>query len=177
MSASTTNQLQVVLEQWRRELERPDVHAALFNPQQPAVVLMNRSKIKVARDVLYQLILHNLDRPDGESFHAVSSRAKTVNFIRPGGSYLPTKLTLVASPDPTPLKIGERLFGYLHLQCAECLTPRWYWVYLKFGQEGWYYEGRGDEYHFFQLTQRNIDAAISKFLSQRDLVRISKEFR
>jgi chromosome segregation ATPase len=59
---TSRNQLSVLDAQWKRQLEQPDIHAALVYPAKPAVLLINKSNIKPVKDGLYQLITLNIDR-------------------------------------------------------------------------------------------------------------------
>lgn len=170
---TSRNQLAVLDAQWKRQLEQPDIHAVPVYPAKPAIIVMNKSKIKPVRDGLYQLIAVNIDRWLGDRYQSVSNRATKVDSIRPDGSYLPSTLELI--PDPNqPLEKGNRLYGYLSVSCPDCIAHRLYWVLIKYGEEGWYAElsKTDQEYSLKALGNLNpstVDGHISSFLSRQDL--------
>jgi hypothetical protein len=175
---TSRNQLAVLDAQWKRQLEQPDIHAVPVYPAKPAVIVMNKSKIKPVRDGLYQLIALNIDRWLGDRYQLVSNKATKVDSIRPDGSYLPSTLELI--PDPNqPLEKGNRLYGYLSVSCPDCIAHRLYWVLIKYGEEGWYAElsKTDQEYSLKALSNLNpstVDGHISSFLSRQDLIAMPK---
>jgi len=173
--ANSRKQLGVLQAQWARELEQPDIHALLIYPQSPAIIVQNTSKIKPVRAGLYQIILFNLDRPQGTQLSLVENVATPVDFIEPAGSFLPANLNLVPVPGgPQPVK-GDRLFGYLSIGCAECKVHRAYWVFMKYQEDGRYCEAKGMDYPFYKLTTANVEGYVSEFLKRSDLVEMPKQ--
>jgi hypothetical protein len=51
---TSRNQLAVLDAQWKRQLEQPDIYAALVYPAKTAVLVSNKSNIKPVKDGLYQ---------------------------------------------------------------------------------------------------------------------------
>jgi hypothetical protein len=163
----------IVEEQWKRETAQPDVHAVLFYPKSLSIMLRNASKLKVARKIRWQVTFHNLDRPYEGRFDIASSAATTIDYLSPGESHMPAEVRLITSLNPAPVKVGERLFGYVTINCDECVSRRVYWVYLKMGEQGSYAEGTENEFPFFsQLTTANIDEVLRRFFKKPDLQRI-----
>lgn len=172
--ANSRQQLRLLKEQWARELEQPDIQAALVYPQSPSIIVRNASKVKPIRTALYQIILFNVDKPQGKRFPIVETTATTVDFIPPEDQYLPAQLALIPAPgDPPPVK-GDRLFGYLSISCADCKKHRAYWVFMRYQEEGWYCEGKGPDYPFWQLGPDNIEGYVSEFLRRPDLTKMPK---
>lgn len=106
-----------------------------------------------------------------DTFQLVSIVATSIDFIPPEGSYLPTKLDLRLDPNE-PLAKGNRLFGYLSINCADGATRRAYWVLIKWGEEGWYREVKNDGYPFLKLRPNNIEGYVSNFLLHKDLLQM-----
>jgi hypothetical protein len=170
--ANSKTQLGILKAQWARELERPDVHAALCFPERLSVQLSNSSRVKPVRDGLYQLIMFNIDRPYSRNFQLVQTASTPLGTIPPSFSYLPSNLNILLDPAEDLTK-GNRLFGYLSISCAECVTPRTYWALIKYGEEGWYREIKaGEKYPFPQLTPANIEGYVSDFLKHKDLIQM-----
>ena len=175
---TSRNQLAVLDAQWKRQLEQPDIHAVPVYPAKPAVIVMNKSKIKPVKDGLYQLITLNIDRWLGDRYQLVSNKAMKVDSIRPDGSYLPSTLELILDPNQ-PLEKGNRLYGYLSVSCPDCIAHRLYWMLIKYGDEGWYAElpKTDHEYSLKALGNFNpstVDGHVSSFLSRKDLIQMPK---
>jgi hypothetical protein len=45
------------------------------------------------------------------------------------------------------VELGHTLFGYVIVQCANCGTVRYYWIFLKVGWAGWTLEVPENELH------------------------------
>ncbi len=168
------SQLQILEAEWKRQLEQPDIHAILVYPSKPAIVVENHSKVKPVRDASYQLITLNIDRWLGDRYQSVSTAATSVNHIRPGGSYLPSVLSLLLDPNE-PLVKGNRLYGYLSVDCVDCAAHRRYWVYLTYGDERWLREVEDTEQDYSlptlaKLTPATVEAHVSHFRARKDLI-------
>lgn len=170
------SQLQVLEAEQKRQLEQPDIHAVIVYPAKPAIILENRSRIKPVKDAMYQLITLNVDRWLGDRYQLVQTVSTPVNYVRPQGSYLPSTLELRLDPSQ-PLVAGNRLYGYLTVDCPECVSRRIYWVYLKFGEEGWFREVRSGEQNYTlsvlaQLSPATVETHLRQFGSGQDLIPI-----
>jgi hypothetical protein len=124
----------VIEAQWKRELEKPDIHAILLYPAYPHVFIINNSKIKPLMDGHYQFFTLNIDRWLGSNYQIVQAINKVDSAIPPKGTQLQTRLDLRLDPNQ-PLKEGDRLYGYLSVSCSDCVTNRCYWVLIKYGQQ------------------------------------------
>jgi hypothetical protein len=171
---NSKKQLTILQAEWQRELEQPDVHAALLYPQDLAIVLSNSSKVKPVKQGLYQLIMFNIDRPvTADHFQLVQTTATAIDFIPPAGAFLPSRADLLLQPNE-PLVKGNRLFGYLSISCAECSNRRAYWVFIKYGEAGWYRELKDGAYPFTKLRPDNIERYVSDFMNHNDPIEIPK---
>ncbi len=166
-------QLEIIREQQRLALERPDARLTVLYPRLLSVVVTNASSTKAARDVLHEARFYNLSQPVvGEYLTAFSSRVKKTEYVRPKGAMGPFPLEF----RPVP-KEGDRVFGYITVQCPDCVQLRLYWIYLVVGSEGWYAEGDGGDYPAYQrATSENAERVVSRFLTRDDLVKIPTTF-
>lgn len=166
-------QLSIIRQQQARELAQPDVDATIVNPTGLGVIVHNTSKIKVARDVKYQVILKNLDHPYLTTFQIVSGTLQEVDYIRPDGNYLPTTLQFISSPASPAVENGNRLFGYLTVQCPDCKRMRVYWILWRYGVDGWYHEGTPTEYPMlYGLDQQTAAVVVQIFMKHPSLTSI-----
>jgi hypothetical protein len=149
---TSTRQLDIIRAERELALAQPDARAELVYPTDLAVIISNASKTKVATQIGYELVMRDFDHPFGEGFQLVSTKTASVDYVCPGSGYLPTKLDLLPSPASPPPKTGDRLFGYLLVQCPDCLRVRYYWFYWVYNEKGWFYEGNPSEYHILGLS-------------------------
>ena len=168
--ANSRKQLAILQAQWARELEQPDVHLALLYTDDLSAQVMNRGK-KVARDTLYQGIFWKLNKPRPAAFEWANAKPTEVKYIRPGGGFAPTELQWNFGNGATSLLSGDRLFGYMTVQCPDCLQERLYWIYFEVSGEGFYREGHWDEYSFAAEDAAN---SAEKLLSSKGLIRLTK---
>jgi len=172
---TSRSQLAVLDAQWKRELEQPDIRAALVYPADPSFIVMNQSKIKPVREGHYQFITLNIDRWLGDHYQLVQTRGSDVGAsIPPGGQYLPSRFELRLDPNQ-PIEKGNRLYGYLSISCPDCIAKRLYWVLIKYGEEGWYSEVPIDDKAYSikalaKLTPTTAEAHIRNFLLRKDLI-------
>lgn len=165
----------VVEAQWKRQLEKPDIHAILLYPAYPHVIIINNSKIKPLMDGHYQFFTLNIDRWLGSNYQIVQAINKVDSAIPPKGTQLQTKLELRLDPNQ-PLKEGDRLYGYLSVSCSDCVTSRCYWVLIKYGKQGSFVEVTKDknkEYSLItlmSLTPSTIEKHINGFLLRKDRI-------
>ena len=147
----------------RRALEKPDVEGIFLYPQLPSVIVRNKSLSKVAQGVMYQARFLNLSKPQGEQYEFTPSRVRDVGTIRPDGSFGPFAFELLFGQSAAALTKGERLFGYVTVQCLECKALRVYWMYVQFGEYGLYHEGTYNEFDFYHFGLKD-ENKLSKFM-------------
>jgi hypothetical protein len=163
-------QLALTDEQRRRELEQPDVTLALYYTDDLSVQVKNQGR-KVARDTLYQGLFWKLNKPKREAYEWANAKPAEVKYVRPGNGFAPTEVQWWFGEGGTLLQNGDRLFGYMTVQCPDCVKERIYWVYFEFGGEGGYSEGRWEDYSF------KAEAAATeaeRLLRSNNLKRMSK---
>jgi hypothetical protein len=172
---NSKEQLGILRSQWVRELEQPDASASFYYPQEPSIQLFNRSAIKPARDANYQLIALNLNKVKDRVFQLVQTATTSAGTLFPKASYIPTKLNLLRNPDQ-PLSKGDRIFGYLIIDCPDCKQRRAYWFLIRFEEDGWYREmvPPFKSYLLDKITPESADATVDDFMKNTDLIRIPK---
>jgi len=121
--------------------ERPDCGVRVVNPGSAAIVVYNRSKA-ILNSPQYSVYIWDLDAGSRNSLPTYEQLFKD-KWLRPGGqtgdAFGPWRI-FETFPEP---KLGDRLFGYARTTCPECVTERFYWIYTKYGESGWYGEMRG----------------------------------
>lgn len=123
----------------RTALARPDAVLVFAEPQSPLFKVINDSDA-VMRDAKYGFHIYDLD--------AVGDEDGPLNLLIPFQSLEPIRPQAGMGPwtieslslRKDGIKPGHRLFGWASISCPECLRRRVYWIYSKFGEEGWYAE-------------------------------------
>jgi hypothetical protein len=167
--ANSKKQLGILQAEWAREMEQPDVHLALFYTDEFSVAVSNSGK-KIARDSMYQGAFWNLSKPQNGAFQFASVKVQDVKYIRPGGGFAPTKAEWYYGNGGSP-EAGDKLFGYMTVQCPDCFQERLYWVFFSVGGDGAYREGKFSEYSFVADAAA---ASAQSLLSSPGLLRLGK---
>ena len=110
----------------------PDVSLGLVYPEHPALLLMNPSNM-VAKEIKYGFVVWNLDLPN--QHNPLPIPWASFDFIRPHEVGGPQDLF---NPVMAQLTKGNRLFGYADVSCPDCANRRLFWVYIIWGQGGWF---------------------------------------
>ena len=123
----------------RDSLLDPDVSLALGRPAAPVFWVINSSP-KLVREPKYQFLVYDLGhKGDPDQFLLLEIPVKILDFIRPGRASGPYSLKSVAS-NGSQIQDGHHLFGYVEVQCPECVRVRYYWLFVKVGTDGWFAE-------------------------------------
>lgn len=162
-AATSKSELEIIQDQNRRALEKPDVEAVFLYPQHPSVIVHNRSHSKVAQGVLYGGNFWNLSKTEGDRYQFVAIRNGDPGTLRPDGPSGPYPFEFVSGQSVVPLTEGEELFGYVTVQCPECKVVRLYWMYIEFGKRGVYHEGISGEFDFFHFGSKDQNK-LSEFM-------------
>ncbi len=114
--------------------QRPaTVEARLIYPEQPALQIYNPNA-KTIRQIKYTVALWNL----------ASSSKDPLAIPIADFDFIPSKQfsgpQAIFQSVTHALKTGDRLFGSMSVMCPDCQTGRTYWVYIVWGQHGWYSE-------------------------------------
>jgi hypothetical protein len=115
---------------------RPEVAIRFQDPDLPTLVLLNTSGV-VAQNIKWWVLLFNIDRYTPGSLPIAPIRSSTFDFLRAHAPSIPQSL----SAEPgffNIVKPGDRLYGSAIVDCPECKRSRTYFVYLKWGESGWY---------------------------------------
>ena len=114
----------------------PDVTLRFVYRRNPAVLLLNQSKT-VAREIKWSVIVWNLDLPDRND--PLPIPVALFDFLRTDEAGGPEGV--FTTPTVAPLvQAGNRLVGYASVTCPDCARVRQYWVYIVWGEGGWFAE-------------------------------------
>ncbi len=169
---SAAAQAAILKRQQQRELEQADIRAVLFYPKNPSIVIQNRGPNRVARDVVYEVRFWNLSTKGEKSYGLLGCNVEKIDYILPRRAIGPNVLHCYPSGVSIQPKNGDRLFGYATIQCPECTKARVYWIFIVYGQDGVFVEGKNTEYPFFSLNLTNAEQTVATFLSRKDLSRM-----
>jgi hypothetical protein len=119
--------------------ERQDAGMYFVHPEDPAVIVYNRSNV-ILKDPRYSVIIWDLDGGKKDSLPTYSQPFKDQWLRRTGESASAFGPWRIFETLSTPPK-GQRLFGYSRVTCPDCIIERFYWIYTRYGEkEGWYGE-------------------------------------
>ncbi len=116
----------------------PDVRVRFIYPGSGALELYNPTN-KLANNIKYAVGLWDLDSSPDQVKDALQIPISEGEYIRPKESLGPLGI-LTSAKDAQRLKSGDRIFGFVMVQCPDCVKTRNYWVYMKYGVGGWYSE-------------------------------------
>lgn len=173
--ATSKSQLEIIQQEYSRELLKPDIEASLLYPQRLSLTIHNKSKSKAAHGVLYEARFWLLDRVQVDNFTLAGSKVGSIEAVEPDGAFGP--FTFEFPSLSTTFNEGERLFGYVMLHCPDCFTRRVYWVYAVVGKEGVYREGKPNEYDFWHIFPTNATAVVESFKQTSGLLPIPTSIR
>jgi hypothetical protein len=114
----------------------PDVAMRLVYPTRPALMLDNKSHY-TAQSIKYAFALLYINGKNaGTPVPILSAGA---DFIKSNDSVGPENLFDPPQIVRTPTE-GEKMFGWMQINCLNCVRIRYYWAYIQFGFGGWYVE-------------------------------------
>jgi hypothetical protein len=125
-----------------------DVTLRFVHPESPAVLLVNNTSV-VASSIKWTVVLWNLDDPRRYSAPMPNDPPDTHEPLQIPSSLFDYVLShSVGGPEnifATPLvapyvKPGNRLVGVASVVCPTCTRGHTYFVYITYGQGGWYAE-------------------------------------
>jgi hypothetical protein len=171
-------QVQLLRQQQARELEQADVAAVIYYPKAPSILIVNNGPRRVANDVFYEVRLRNLSVSKDGMFGVLGTAAPKIDYILPHRSVGPNSLHFYPSAVERTPEQGERLFGYATVMCPVCKKTRVYWIYIVYGQDGVFAEGKGGaDYSFLKIDAQNVSATVDQFLQRKDLVRMPSQLQ
>jgi hypothetical protein len=116
--------------------ELPDVALQFVYPNSPMLRILNISNV-TARQIKFTVAVWDIDKPQEKN--PLQIPVQTFDFIRPhlfGGNegvFEPLVRSGIIKP-------GTRLFGSASAECPDCRKGHIYWLYIIWGQSGWYSE-------------------------------------
>lgn len=165
LSKTADTQLVISTGQSEREKQRPVLTAVMVNPNIPAIVLRNTGT-KTTSNPSYGGGFWDLSKSEGGIFHFVGIMTAKCDYIVPKSGCGPFKLSFpLSSPEP-----GDELFGYVLLQCPECVESKVCWVYIANGKQGFYAFGSYTDYDFSGIRAGNVKDTLAKFTTRKDLI-------
>ena len=133
----------------------PDVSAKLVYPEQPALLLQNKSDT-TARGAAALMQTWNLDRPKDKSILNIPFSTEPNGFIKNGAYMVP--ISLMGRPDVmSQVNPGDRIVGWMTVTCPDCVRVRAYWFYFVVGKGGWYAECQDGQYPGMNSIAKNWD--------------------
>jgi hypothetical protein len=136
-----SEKLDRILKQMDKETIPPQVGLRFVYPKSPALILVNQTAA-IAKNIKWTLVLWNMDLPDRDN--PLPIPVSSFDWLRPNGESGP--LNLFDSPTISPLlKPGNRLYGSASVSCPECSRGRTYFVYIVWGEGGWFAEVQNEQ--------------------------------
>lgn len=123
-------------------LAEPEVGLEFVYMNNVAVKTVNLSSV-VVYDQKYWFALINIDKFRMQNRNPLSIPAHLGDYIRVGGKTGPHAMMSIAV-DKGEVKAGDRIIGFAGVTCPKCKI-RYYWLYIKHGEGGWYAEMEDDE--------------------------------
>jgi hypothetical protein len=120
------------------EVEKPDASLALLYPEEFAILLLNDSSV-ILNKPKWGFAIWNLGKVDDPAEKTAVLPIPTAegDYIRPHEALGPEGAISEVRSLVNP---GDRLFGYVFVECPECLKSKYYWVYAVVKQGGWFSE-------------------------------------
>jgi hypothetical protein len=109
-----------------------EVKARIVDITTPSIQIADPSSV-TARNISWEAVLWNLEQ-DGLNPYPIPTQS--IDFIKAKTMPLPSDLFNSYGIHP---KTGDRIFGYLAVDCGNCGPWRYYLVYFRFGESGWTY--------------------------------------
>jgi hypothetical protein len=163
---------------------RPELSMFFVNPRYPEWRIENKSAV-VVEHALYWFALIDLDQPDLNStpnlagtvtpYAPLRIPVQQADFINPGdvAGALVFPVDLIQK-----IKVGDRIFGAAQLECPGC-KDRGYWLYMKYGYDGWFSEMRGHTARGVEIKPpvQNTDEELEKIVPSAMRMQILPETR
>ena len=134
-------------------MEHPAVGLNFVYKTDTAVVIRNLSKIVVEKPKYY-VALFNLDENIDKRSNPLPIPVFMGDYIRPEDSSGPYGMLSMPAVSAR-VNSRDRLIGWALVTCPNCLT-KYYWVYIKQGEGGWFAELKENESIDWNLIQNLI---------------------
>jgi len=129
-------------------LEQPDV-GLHFGRKTNTVVWVTNLSENVLDKPKYWVSLFNIDEPLESRYNPLPIPTQFGDYIRIGDRLGPNAMISIRGVKDR-VKTGNRLIGWACATCPTC-PKRFYWLYIKQGEGGWYAQMEDDE--LFKMTE------------------------
>jgi len=149
------------------KLPVPEIAAKFIQAMSPGVILVNTSQFgAVVRDPSCSVSMWNLSKNPPVSLPTFNQN-NPGQYIKTGSGLL---LATVDNPLMKPLvSAGDKVFGFVSVDCPDCKNRRFYWLYVVYGHptEAWYLESpEGQQVDLFSVSSalEKVDWDIDAFM-------------
>lgn len=120
-----------------KSVQLGDVTLVVGRVEAPVFWLFNAGRARADRPK-YQFLLYNLNQDDtNQPRRILHIPVKLIeDYILSQRALGPWRI-LDLSQRAKEVELGHTVFGYVMVQCANCGTVRYYWIFLKVGWAGW----------------------------------------
>lgn len=160
-------------------IDRPDIALHLATPKKVRFRLINLSSV-LLREPQYMFALWDLDARQegiGDDPGNLNIPTKSMKYIRPKsviGPWSIESLSGVSAKVPD----GHVVFGWVSLQCPDCVSRKHYWLLIKTGERAWYSIIGLDEQPSIMKNLSSVLNAGPKFLEAiSSIVPVEKRIR
>jgi hypothetical protein len=127
----------VAPKQPKGNIQEADLIADFVDPEDLDMVISNPTQT-AANQPTFQTILVNLEAP---SPFILPIGRQTGDFLKGHASLYKIQVLHYGNAIAlNGIKPGDRIFGWIALSCADCMTIRYYYVYYEYMKGGWYSE-------------------------------------
>jgi hypothetical protein len=140
----------------------PDLTVRFVYPKEVAISIYNAANTSLADRPKYVVELVDLDNVGADYLRIPVNMG---DYLRPGEFWGPNQFMGIDAVKSV-VKPGDRIFGSVQVSCPTCVKNRGYWVYIKSGEGGWYFEQDGPTTRIANLdAARKIAADFDNFIN------------
>jgi hypothetical protein len=158
---------------------RTDVGFVVGSPRSPVFWLLNEGEIPAERPK-YGFVVYDLDEGDIQQPRRILHIPFRLfdDYILPKRALGPWRI-LELSARARQVPLGHHIFGYVAVQCFNCVRLRTYWLHFTNGHAGWFREASASEASVINQTLAQIiysgeraAETVDKLISESNRVRI-----
>jgi hypothetical protein len=142
---------------------KPDIGAEFVRGTSPGIALTSLSDA-VVRDPTCLVSAWNLD---SKLNLPAFNQSEAGLFVKKGNGILVASLD---NPNMKPLiKPGDRVFGFVAVDCPDCLETKYYWLFVVYGGDSWYSPiPKGSLVNALDINQRliSVNWDVEEFMKQ-----------
>jgi hypothetical protein len=112
---------------------KPDISAEFVAANSPGIAVTNLTPDVVMREPMVTISAWNLDTKVNLPGFAYTEKG---GFVKKG-----TAVIIGSFDNPNMkslIKVGDHVLGLVTVDCPDCLTAKYYWVFFAYGGESWY---------------------------------------